>query len=205
MYLSSTGLSEWAVAFTGVFLFIGGGPGVLTALLMTSITDTVSSEERTFVFCRVTAVNLFCQLVGGPLSGVLVDVNKWLHIQIGFGLVLLSIPIAVMIPETAKASSRSSVYSHSELERTPCGKENSYEHESSPAGGMILTARRKLVKLVGFLASHGNIAVLLLGCTMCRYADYARTDLLLQFVTKKFSWSWAKVRLVMNTCANIEF
>ena len=59
---------------------------------------------RANVFFRVGAVSYLCFLVGFSVAGELMEMSTWLPFSIAVGLQLLTIPAALALPETLRAT-----------------------------------------------------------------------------------------------------
>src|ERR1700744_4718281 len=86
-----------------VFFCIGGGPSIITALILAIITDVAPKEIRTTVYFYIHTVAIVTMLVGPPIGSILMDAYSP---QTAFLWTLpprvVSLLLLFLIPETSK-------------------------------------------------------------------------------------------------------
>lgn len=88
-------------------LHIGGGPTVTTAMFLVVMSDVTTDAERATVFFYAQSIIYATNLLGPPVSSLLMDRNPWLPMNIGLAVNALSVPIVLALPETVRVSKSS--------------------------------------------------------------------------------------------------
>lgn len=144
---------------------------------------------RTTVFFYLGAAVLGGELLSGPALYFLMEVNIWLPIWLGIGCISLSTIITRFVPET--------------LPVTGAMPESSGEEASCVTGAtdnkpsrLLHVARLEVSKLgqavAWFAKRHYHVVALLFTLLLTTFGRFAQ-ELLSQYVTKRYNWSWSQV------------
>lgn len=154
-------------------------------------------HPRTPVLFRFYSVFLVAELVSNPLGGFLVSKGPWLTLFTGNVFMVLVTASLFILPETLSVrqwhDKRAGKAPRSRL--TPLGGDDD-DGEVLKKGSMraaLDDARAQLVEVWDFLIGNRRIVVLMLPLIFVTLGKYIQ-EMLLQYATKRFGWSWSKVR-----------
>ena len=165
-------------------------------------TDVVSSGHcRSTVFFYIAAVAIGAKLISGPLAYIAVEHDAWLSVYIGLACLFFSVLIALAFPETRDLSAAGSQESHG----TDSAGSNGESRDSSPSDSFsknravwtrisdALELKQMAVLVRYFFWENKRLGLLLVSFAFTTLGNYASV-LLMQYTTKRFGWTWAKVR-----------
>lgn len=164
---------------SAVFTFIGGGSAVFNAMVFTIAGDVVSAEQRSTIFSYLGAAVVGGELLASPLVYFLMETDLWLAIYIGLGCLVLSTGLSLMLPETLPREQR----------------QNAPENvESPPWHDKIRSELAQLAQAISWVIwKDRRVALLLFTFLLTTLGRFAQ-EILLQYVTNRYGWSWSQVR-----------
>ncbi|KAK7931277.1 adenylate cyclase [Apiospora marii] len=173
--------ATWASA---IFTFIGGGPAVFNAMVFTIAADIVSEEQRSTIFSYLAAAVIGGELIASPLVYLVMERSLWLPIYLGMGCLVVATIIPVFLAETLSRQPR----------RQP-------PESQQPLVSWLETVRQETKKLDEAMRwlTWGNWKVSVLLCTflLTMLGRFAQ-EILLQYVTRRYHWSWSKASLLLS-------
>ncbi|KAK1564011.1 major facilitator superfamily domain-containing protein [Colletotrichum navitas] len=177
-----------ATWLSAVFTFIGGGPAVFNAMVFTIAGDVVSAEHRSTILSYLAAAVVGGELIASPLVYFLMKIDAWLPIYTGLGCLVLGTVVSLMLPETLSREPR-----YRPTETT----------QSLPWHHPIRSELEKLGKALLWMLWRSSRVLLLLFTFLLTTLGRFAQEILLQYVTKRYGWSWSQVRyfrfLLLNT------
>lgn len=175
------------------------------ALLLTRHAAAGSNADsvhcRTPVLFRFYSVFLVAELVANPLGGFLVGKGPWLTLFIGNFFMALVICSLYILPETLSVrlwhDRRAGKVSSPRL--PPLDSDDGDELKKSNMRAALDDARAQLMEIWDFLIGNRRIVILMLPLIFVTLGKYVQ-EMLLQYATKRFGWSWSEVcRLLLLT------
>ncbi|KAJ6442834.1 MFS transporter [Purpureocillium lavendulum] len=171
---------------SSLFTIIGGGGTVGSAVCLMILTDSTLEENRSRFFFQTNAVLIFSELIGPPLSTLMMQSNVWLPLGFALMCTIFTTVLAALIPETLPAKPTKAADDASD---------DSNDEENS-------TLNQTSKKTLGSTWKHasetirymiGNKSLLLLVVSFLA-VDFARQSLtiLLQYVSNRYTISIAK-------------
>lgn len=88
------------VLLSPVFLAVGGGSRVLSAIMATVIADVAPESMRTTIFYLVGAGLLATDIIAVPVGSWLLSKDLWLPFKFSAPIICLSFPLILAMPET---------------------------------------------------------------------------------------------------------
>ncbi|KAF2233230.1 MFS general substrate transporter [Viridothelium virens] len=180
----------WATSAHALF---GGGIPVASAMAYAMMSDVVSKDERASNFLRLAAASLFINFLLPPISAVLMKRNLWIPMLLGLSVQLISIPVAISVPETLDRSGstqRSDVSIH-----LPSNSANDVEYTPP----LRPRSRFDQVKAsVGFLFHDWRIPPLIL-----TYLVHNGVDFMTLYLSKRYKWSIANATFLTSVRSGI--
>ncbi|PWY89416.1 hypothetical protein BO94DRAFT_584679 [Aspergillus sclerotioniger CBS 115572] len=170
------------------FLFIGGGPQVFNALLLTILAEVVPNTEQTAFFWRAGAAGLVATFIAPPASGAMMSALPAVVVcGVGVAIFSLLFPLILCLPGTTAAATQ--------VERVAAG-----EHAQPPKSILqsIRSGWKENTSLISGLLSHGGII------RSAAFADLVSTlapnimVILLQHMSNRFGWSHAEGTLIYS-------
>ena len=164
---------------------------------------------RVTTFFRVTAAMLACSFLAPPASAILMQRDPWIPMSLGLGLQALTIPIAMALPETL------GTVKYEEEESPPKRvRQDSVDNDAAPIDALPSINLTK----AGLLGSFKSIASSITGLSflfkdrrilflMLIYPALTATNstdtLLLQYVSRRFSWTFAQATYLHSLMSGI--
>ncbi|POS75597.1 ATP synthase F0 [Diaporthe helianthi] len=187
-------LPMWTFTLSFVFNLIGGGSAVGMSMIYTMLADVLDVEEMTPVLFRFHSVFLVAELVANPLGGFLVGKDPWLALIVGNVFMILVMMGSVLIfPETLAVrlwrDKRSGKVPSPQL--TPLDGGDGEQLKKSSMQAALGDARAQLMDVWEFVIGNRRLVVLMLPLIFVTLGKYIQ-EMLLQYATKRFGWSWSK-------------
>jgi hypothetical protein len=146
---------------------------------------TLTELPRSTMFFYLASAAVIGELIASPTVYFLMRINPWLPILLGLGGIIFSLSVSLFLPDTRDRGNPRDVY-------------ESNSEEVTPPMELFVQWRTeaKALTSMGFLNcvwGQGQTMLLLtfLLTTLGRYAQ----EILLQYVTKRYGWSWSQVSL----------
>lgn len=172
------------VWLTPVLRVLGGGDGVAGSMLFTMVADLFPEDERAEAFYILTAAVLLSDITASPLSAALMQKSPWLPWLIASGLFIVGVIVTVfLLPETLPPTNR--------------GSRDEELAEGSVKGSVaqrLIAFAKTVSKLTSFMFQTSSVSLLLLSFFVASLARQS-TAFQLQYVHKRFGWSYARVRV----------
>lgn len=151
---------------------------------------------RTPVLFRFYSVFLVAELVANPLGGFLVSKGAWLTLFIGNAFMVLVIASVYILPETLSVrrwhDKKAGKVPSPRLASLDVDDNDDELLKKSNMRATLDDARAQLVEVWEFLIGNRRIVVLMLPLIFVTLGKYVQ-EMLLQYATKRFGWSWSKV------------
>nr|KMM69188.1 hypothetical protein CPAG_05509 [Coccidioides posadasii RMSCC 3488] len=175
-----------AVWFGSIFNFIGGGLGVINAMVMTMITDVVDPDNRTNAFSKTTLAVVVAQLIAPSVSSGLMNLKgPWLPYLSGIALDTITFPFLFIIPETIQLRPPPS-----ERRRSINVEETSTERGSRPDNTSYLSYPRTIVNRAWESSKfifESRAVVLILSAFLLTVIGRKQIDILLLYASTRYS------------------
>ena len=197
-------LSIWLMIPASLFLLIGGGPTMTTAMIWTMLADVTPAAERAGVYYLLMAFVLVLTATLYPLSGWLMTFSPWLPLWGGFVILWIGVASSFFLPETgtlrAKADEQERQHHDENTETTAASGE---EDEPSKAnGGLISTVwrvlKRDAIQIWCFIISSRQIMILCLLTALHNPFSVSMVVYGLQYMTARFQWDWSTATYVLT-------
>ncbi|KAL1865867.1 hypothetical protein Daus18300_006979 [Diaporthe australafricana] len=187
-------LPMWTFMLSFVFDLIGGGAPVGMSMLYTMLADVLHVEEMTPILFRFYSVFLVAELVANPLGGFLLSKGAWVSLITGNIFMVLVLLSVYILPETLAVrrwhDARTGKAPNPQLARLN-GDDDDEGLKKSSMRAALDDARQQLVEVWKFLLGNKRIVVLMLPLIFVTLGRYIQ-EMLLQYSTKRYGWSWSK-------------
>lgn len=156
--------------------------------------DADFAHCRTPVLFRFYSVFLVAELVANPLGGFLVGKGPWLTLAVGNVFMILVMGSVCIFPETlaVRLWHDKRAGKMPSPQPTPLDGDDGDELKKSGMQAALGGARRQLTEVWEFLIGNRRLVVLMLPLIFVTLGKYIQ-EMLLQYATKRFGWSWSKV------------
>ncbi|KAK7985378.1 major facilitator superfamily transporter [Apiospora saccharicola] len=163
----------WVLTLSGAFHFMGGGNAMISAALLSMVSDVIPEERRAISFMRFHVAAILGNLVSPALCSLMIaKTGPWPCLWVSIALVITSTAAFMFIPETS---------SHK--------KKDDQESESSqPSGfkGHVKHTYDRLLESASILKSS-SVIILLATCAVSIPVIVAILQFMVQFVSKRYS------------------
>ncbi|KAM3502267.1 hypothetical protein MY10362_004974 [Beauveria mimosiformis] len=192
-------LNIWAILWGNLAYFIGGGGTLAGAMCYTLFSDVTPAAERTMVFYQVNAVLRIVGVAATPLAAFLLGVNPWMALWIGIGLLVVGTACTLLLPETldlrrAADQRRASHDVCAESGPQPLTKVSA----KSAIQRALASARNDFSHIWRFLLTSQGVMLLMVCNALAFPSKLALEGDLLQYMTKRFHWSWSTATYVVS-------
>ncbi|KAJ5746959.1 uncharacterized protein N7511_008655 [Penicillium nucicola] len=195
--LWSTVIPLRMVWLSSVFRIIGGGDSVLTAIALVIVADVFSEDERSTALFRLQSCVLLAEILATPLSAYMMTYGPMFPYLISICLILVGSIPALFLPETLEdAKAKQSLHTNPEQhdgndnEQPERGVNKSLLEELKRQGREFQVSTR-------FIWTDSNVCIMIL-VFFVTIMTRQSTNLLLQYVSKKFDWSIARSSLLIS-------
>ncbi|CAK7215197.1 hypothetical protein SBRCBS47491_002401 [Sporothrix bragantina] len=196
----------WALWFTALWGSIGSFQSVGPAMVFTVLADVTPQAARATCYFRLTAVFLVAELISNPLGATLLLIGgHWLPLLFGFtgivlsGLVLLALPETLDFdPAAGKVVPRVSAVVTTDAfgDTMPA---------TAPTKNSIAAAWHSFVQLLRtdaratslFILRNRPLMFLMIPFIFSVVGRFVQ-NLLLQYATKRYSWSWSQAAFLLT-------
>ncbi|KAI2787680.1 hypothetical protein POX_f08055 [Penicillium oxalicum] len=171
-----------------LFVVVGGGNGVLVANLYSIASDLVSQTDRASAFFFMTFASLVGSSVGPAASSALMEgFSPWVAAITGFATNLASLVPLIFVPETLSLE-----------QNYQSGQESDVSDEEDRSLRSHLSKSLQLLK--ASVASLKSLSVVLVLATFLTAAPgaLATSQLLAQYVSKRFEWPLARTGYLLT-------
>ena len=196
--------SVWLMAPAGLFLLVGGGPTMVTAMIWTMLADVTPVAERASVFYLLMALALILSATLTPLAGWLMTYTPWLPLWIGFAVCWVGTATSFLLPETGAAllhPQKTSTPEH-EQEEADDDDEAPIKTTDSNSNNILSSAwtalRRDAHRVYAFTLSSHRITALALLTALHHPFLVGMVVYGLQYMTARFAWSWTRATYVVT-------
>ncbi|KAF4506574.1 hypothetical protein G6O67_006643 [Ophiocordyceps sinensis] len=174
---------------SSLFLVIGGGGTVTSAVSMMVLTDSTSEDNRSRVFFLGQAVLIVSEIIGPALSSATMEKSLWLPLSIALACTVTTTVLAGVMPETLPHG-RDNRPLDPDYVRKP-------GHVERGLRGRLSVIWRHTSSTLGFIISHSSILYLVVTFLV---VDYSRQSLgiLLQYISLRYSVSISRANLVLS-------
>ncbi|KAJ5419500.1 uncharacterized protein N7487_003050 [Penicillium crustosum] len=181
---------------SSLFKVIGGGDPVIAAIVCVIVADVFSEDERSTTLFRLNSAVILAEILATPISAYLMTFSPMLPNLLGVGLIILGTIPVVFLPETLKdAKAKRSI---------PAGTEHATENERLEQQRVkkevlqeFTRQIREFIESTRFIWSDSNVCIMVI-VAFVTVIGRQSTNLLLQYVSKKFDWSIARSSLLIS-------
>lgn len=165
-----------------------------STLFFVVLADITPEAERAGMFLRAGAFNLLAALVMPPLAAALMEVNPWIPNLGGTILIIASLPIFALLPETLNyMPSTTSSASYAEGATWSSDQDTSFGKRHRTISRLMSRIRRSLV----FLTDDWRVPVLILPFLIHMLVTLLG-QLLLQYLSKRYALKLSKAILLQT-------
>ncbi|RHZ54843.1 putative MFS transporter [Aspergillus thermomutatus] len=182
-------ISLRTVWFMPLFQICGGGGQIATSMVLTMITDVFPVEKRANIFFVVYASTQIAEIVASPLSAWLMSWTPWLPFFLGVFVMLLGLCASISVPETLSKSHKLSE-TDTEDDEADGDAPRTVSHRLK---AVLNQARHQIMHHSRFIFAERNIVFISIAYLTATVASQSLL-IMLQYVSKRFSWSMAKVQ-----------
>ncbi|KAJ5493690.1 Major facilitator superfamily domain general substrate transporter [Penicillium fimorum] len=183
------------VWLSSVFKIIGGGDQVLTAIAMVIMAEVFSEDERATALFRLQSCVQIAEILATPLSAYLMTFGPMFPYLLSICIIIVGSIPALFLPETLRHTKATRVNPESleqdseDVQSQPPSKETAVQE--------ITRQIHEFVQSTRFIWTDFNICLMVLLMFVTTISRQC-TNLLLQYVSKKFDWSISRASLLIS-------
>lgn len=188
--LWSTAIPLRMVWLSAVFKIIGGGDQVLTAIAMVIVADVFTEDERATALFRLQSCVQIAEILATPLSAYLMTFGAMVPYTLSIGIIILGSIPALFLPETLKHPKRKR--GNQEAPEQDSESDQSQPPRKQTVLQEVTRQVREFAQSTRFIWTDTNICLMVF-VMFVTVMTRQSTNLLLQYVSKKFDWSISRV------------
>ncbi|KAJ5188076.1 Major facilitator superfamily domain general substrate transporter [Penicillium cf. griseofulvum] len=183
------------VWMSAVFKIIGGGDQVLMAIAMVIVAEVFSEDERATALFRLQSCIQIAEILATPLSAYLMSFGPMFPYLLSIFIIIVGSIPALFLPETLKHAKEKQVNQES-------SEQNDESAQSQPSSKRTVLQEitrqvREFVQSTRFIWTDSNICLMVFVMFVTVMSRQC-TNLLLQYVSKKFDWSISRASLLIS-------
>ncbi|KAI0398868.1 major facilitator superfamily domain-containing protein [Xylaria palmicola] len=184
------------VLLSPIFLLVGGGSRVLSAIISTIIADVAPEKMRTTIFYAVGAGLLITDVVAAAVGSWLLSKDLWLPFKFSAPIICLSFPLILAMPETLVRSKSADTVNGQTVD-------HGVSDQSTMSPWLVSLVRRWFSDLVQTLRSL-NPLVIRKEITVCLSIIFltafsrAANGLFTQYTSKLLDWPIATAGYILS-------
>ncbi|KAH7018055.1 major facilitator superfamily domain-containing protein, partial [Microdochium trichocladiopsis] len=175
-----------------IFMFIGGSPSTMSAMIFTSIADVTAVSSRADVFFAVSATYIASEVLSSPLAGLILLHSAWGLLITSFGILLATFVITMLFPETGTmlgAKSRT---------QTMAASSDAEGSVPEPAqAGRCQSTVEKISRIWRYVSTNKRLVALTISLVFVVLGRFVQ-EMLLQYTTKRYNWTWSQASFVLT-------
>lgn len=146
--------------------------------------------SRSTTFFYLASSVLVGELAASALGSILMQYNPWIPVLLGLGIIIMGFGVALLLPETLGARGGTKdvppdLVSHGDEFPFESGLVHWF-HQLRAKASRLATAALK------FVWGNSHLVMLLFTFALTTLGGYS-SEMLLQYVTKRYHWSWSRV------------
>ncbi|KAM3498227.1 hypothetical protein MY10362_008445 [Beauveria mimosiformis] len=169
-----------------MFTLIGGGAPVFNTMCFALLGEATNERQRSTVFFYMNATSMGSQMVASLLAFTLMRISPWLCVFCGILLFVPANLCALFFPETSKDKADSGLPSTAATAQP--------EDDMGSARGQV----RRLADALVWFVHERPFARVLLYTLLATTVGRSSQDILLQYVTRRYRWSWSDAILLLS-------
>ncbi|KAM3545067.1 hypothetical protein ARSEF1564_001988 [Beauveria bassiana] len=169
------------VWLSSTFTFIGGGVPVFNAMIFALLSDAVHESKRSTTFFYVNATPIGSQVVGSLMASALIRMSVWVSAYCGALLAMIATLTAFFFSvDVSKGKPDTAIIGD--------------EEEPQTLGGQL----QQISNAVMWFTRQNFLSISLLSTLLVTTLGRSAPDILLQYVTKRYGWTWADSSLLLS-------
>ncbi|KAK6073234.1 MFS transporter [Seiridium cupressi] len=182
------------VLVSPLFMFMGGGPAVITAMLYTSIADITPVSARGPIFLQLSGLLILAEVASGPIAGLILLKSTWGLISLSSAFYVLATITTFLLPNTLHNTKARDHHDNSHQPTTD-------GYTSNNAVSTFTASYRKLregfKEIRSFLGCHGVVVALMFAYVLVSLSKLVQV-MLWQYTTKRYDWTWSKASFLLT-------
>lgn len=185
-----------AIWLAPLFQTMGGGPQVATSMAYAIVTDLFPASDRANIFFIIGAAIIIGEILAGPLSALMILWTPWLPMSLGLLLQVGAFMAAASILETMPGQTTTRVLVDEHGRKMAVSALKSLE-STDRSWRHVRWWKKQWESL-----RHGSLmridVLCVLGSFLMASVGRQALQLIVQYASKRFSWSIAGASLVIN-------
>jgi hypothetical protein len=148
----------------------------------------------------VTAVATLSEIVVNPMAAWLMRISPWLTMSVGMALLSVGLGLTAIIPETLDLRKAAEEQQHHQVGEGDVNGNDDVDDSSSEDGGKqsafqaaFRATKRDMLHVWQFIINSKTTSLLLFSYALAYLAKFIKIELLLQYITKRYNWTWDQV------------
>ncbi|OJD17208.1 hypothetical protein AJ78_02701 [Emergomyces pasteurianus Ep9510] len=182
---------------------LGGGYAVASAMVWTMMADVTAESQRAALFFKFGVAIMMADFISSLFTSWFMKYNPWIPMAIGWGLTVIGILPAVLLPETKRTFASEKEHTHELLESSPVEDEPIYfrpeqsrPHIRPPVNiSRLFSPIRRMGSQFSFIL-HDKHLMFLLSTFLVYRLSRGTSWLLIQYISKRYHWTLANANFL---------
>ncbi|KJK81302.1 hypothetical protein H634G_03321 [Metarhizium anisopliae BRIP 53293] len=191
----------WSMLYGNIAYLIGGGGQMAAAMVWTLLADAIPVAKRTSVFYLLYAMILIIGVIVNPIAALLLKINPWIALWLGFAMLVVGLFASLLVPETLalrlladrKRPRGASVDGPMHISNNP--RKSWLEHA-------VFSMKNDMGHIWRFIFASKSVMILIFAYAINYPIKLNQTFNLLQYMTRRFNWEWSTATYI-STVSNI--
>ncbi|KGO74874.1 Major facilitator superfamily domain, general substrate transporter [Penicillium italicum] len=183
------------VWLSALFKIIGGGDQVLTAIALVIVADVFSEDERSTALFRLQSCIQLAEILATPLSAYLMTFGPMVPFMLSICVIIVGSVPTLFLPETLRNAKGKRV------NREGPERDSEGDQSQPPRKQTVLQEVtqqvREFAHSTRFIWADSNVCIMVFVMFVTVMSRQC-TNLLLQYVSKKFDWSISRASLLIS-------
>jgi MFS family permease len=186
------------VWLASIFLILGGGPIVASAVGLTIVSDIIPAEKRTSIFLYLTACILVAELISPIAAAALMKNGNWLPLVLAQAILAIAVIMAAFFPETLHSRDLPKPPEYQETESI----ELQSPHKSDGHGFKAQLVH--LLDAVRFVRRDYTLALVVFSFLANRLGPQS-LNLLIRYASQRYDWTIREASYLLSIRAAANF
>ena len=182
---------------------------MVVAMLYTFLADVTPVASRATVFFQIAAAFLVSGMIAAPIAGAIMIYSDWLALNISLSLMLLCLPVCFAFPETLQLHAPGLERARQERADRQADGQSADSGEDRGGGDFTQDSKHSALRILwskardsvadvgDFVLNNKSLALLMLSAMFVILGKFV-TEMLMQYATKRYGWSWSKATLLLT-------
>ncbi|EFX02009.1 major facilitator superfamily transporter [Grosmannia clavigera kw1407] len=198
VYFFQDTMPPWTIYLSSLFACVGSFSSVGPAMIHTILADVTPQAERASAYFIIVATFLVSDMISSPLGGTLLLFGNWAPLLVGVAAAVLAVLVLLPLPETLGFDQTTgTVQTAANSTDTDSTDGSSAKQPLTVWQQTVHVLRTDALETWRFIFSNRHIMLLTSSFVFFVIGRFVQ-ELLLQYATKRYNWSWSRAAFLLT-------